>query len=625
MNGQNGQEVIELPYSNSPSTPYVMYIGDKIAVASDSGSGFQVYNNYDNQLARTATGADSNYTFSDGRTGRKAEYFAQNVGTCSIHCGNEDIYIQVVEPPIMVKTEHEYKEKDRIREYLGPSEKYPTSFGLINQDGYVPNDINHPYLLNVGETMEIYSYGPTTQNDTIRSWKFWDACYNATYNQDGQAEYWVDEQHVYPELIPWDSPQIENYRSIRAVGYDQSAGTAETLETDAEGRVKHTISYEAIKPGLSCIHFHEARWENEPSGQNVDYGHDITIWVHVLDNPKFTHADMEIADGGTYSKTSTRYENGQKFTDVEIYNAYVSAVNSALIYAADGEQLSRFSSEDGDYEMIGQDGSTQYELSSAYICTINEDGLKTHKHFDSDKADHATFDVQLTLTPNKKYSLDENGQLVPGSISDLTGDTKIVDSAIFDLGHAAVQDAKNKCPLGNGLDFTVRAQSALLEVNADKTLTGRPAEDQEFTFEIFDPESGEVIATAKNDGEGHVVFENLRFDDAGDSGIKTYHYQMREVKPAEPDPHIQYTDQVFDVTVTVKRSMINIDGKNMEILYAEIDSDQPEFINHIQYTLPATGGGGIWIYLFAGIALMLSAIMLLCISSRRICLQRPNK
>lgn len=595
---EHHSQVIETSYPNDANNPYVIYVGDKLYVA---GSGnFAVYNNGpDNNkiLDRTSDGGNTAYSLSDGSNGIRAGYYARRPGTVELKSGNDSFYVEVREPKIMVKAEHGYKEKDRIREYLGPSEKYPTDFQLVNQDGYVPNAINRPYLLNVGERLEIYSYS----SDSGR--KFWDESYYVRYKQGDESVI----LQSYP--ISYTNPNIDQYRSLKNIviwdaenqPWDDDRKAWDTREWDEEaGMWKYTDRFEAIKPGLTCIHFAGYEGTDEQ-----------VMWVKVLDNPKFTHADMEIADGGTYSQVTIRYQDGHKYTDVSVYNAYVSAVNYAIIYDKNNTQLTRFSSEDGDYEFIGQQNSTQYELSSAYICTL--DGSKSPKHYDSQAADHARFDVQLTLQPNATYSLDESGQIVPGSIQTMTGENQIVESAIFDLNHAAVLDAKNKCPLGNGLDFTVRAQSALLQIEADKTLTGRKLTDKEFQFELFDADNNNaVISSAYNDEQGNISFENLHFDDEG-----IYHYKMRELIPEEPDESLLYTTEEFDLTVEVKRSVVTVNGQTMEILYAEVDSEAPNFINHVKYKLPATGGEGIWFCLFAGTALIASAFILLCISRKR--------
>jgi pilin isopeptide linkage protein/LPXTG-motif cell wall-anchored protein len=80
-------------------------------------------------------------------------------------------------------------------------------------------------------------------------------------------------------------------------------------------------------------------------------------------------------------------------------------------------------------------------------------------------------------------------------------------------------------------------------LNVQKLLDGRELKDGEFTFQLVD-ETGSVILTQTNDGNGQVAFDAITYNEPGE-----YHYTIRE--KAGDDPTITYSDKELKVTVTV--------------------------------------------------------------------------
>lgn len=203
---------------------------------------------------------------------------------------------------------------------------------------------------------------------------------------------------------------------------------------------------------------------------------DEKVFVQVVDDEKeYRHADMEIADGGQYTITSVSYENGKKVTKVNIYDAFVSAVNHAEVYDENNIKLSEFFS--NDYEKIGDKGSTQYELTSAFICE-----WKPEKAYRINDVDHVVFNVDVTLIPKRCFTVYES-TVTEGSIDDMQ--QEVIKNEKFDLGKQQIIDAMNKCPMQNGLDFTIKPKAALVRVEALKRLDNNKTPPNEaFTFEM---------------------------------------------------------------------------------------------------------------------------------------------
>lgn len=85
-----------------------------------------------------------------------------------------------------------------------------------------------------------------------------------------------------------------------------------------------------------------------------------------------------------------------------------------------------------------------------------------------------------------------------------------------------------------------------VELGAHKTLSGAELTDGQFTFELVDAKTGDVVNTAKNDSAGAVSFGELSFDTVG-----TYRYQVREQLGSETG--VTYDAAIHEIVVNVTR------------------------------------------------------------------------
>ena len=326
---------------------------------------------------------------------------------------------------------------------------------------------------------------------------------------------------------------------------------------------------------------------------------------------EFTHADIEISDGGKYSYTTVEYRDGKKIATVKVYDSYITAVNRCILYDKDGNVIVptkiNGAPTDGDdvsfvpddYYQNGEPGQPQYELTSQYKI-VNDEHVYSIKRYKGSDVQTALFDVKLTLKPSYQFTITTEGdQETVSEASPLTGSDEVVESTLFHMNHQDVIDAFNKCPNHSGLDFTIRASMALTEVEAVKTLNGGTLSGNDFTFAIVDG-SGTTIATALNDPDGIVKFDNLHFEAAG-----SFDYYLKEVIPAQQED-IRYDPRQYTLHITV-RDLGN------GVMSAELDVQENtsyEFENMVLYTLPNTGGPGIIPYAAGGTGLiMLSAVL----------------
>ncbi|MBP2622405.1 Spy0128 family protein [Streptococcus oricebi] len=151
----------------------------------------------------------------------------------------------------------------------------------------------------------------------------------------------------------------------------------------------------------------------------------------------------------------------------------------------------------------------------------------------------------------------------------ITGPVDLVEKKVYNSG--VVTSAEGDHPFDGFAALTVTdgLGGATSEVEASlavtKKLEGRSLQADEFSFELFDPTSNRVLQTKKNQADGTVKFDNLKFTNVG-----TYTYKIREL--ASNLPAVQ-NDANSEITATV-----NVTEENGEKKVATI-YDRPSFTN----------------------------------------------
>lgn len=109
-----------------------------------------------------------------------------------------------------------------------------------------------------------------------------------------------------------------------------------------------------------------------------------------------------------------------------------------------------------------------------------------------------------------------------------------------------------------------------INLEARKKLEGRTLNDGEFSFELVNAETNEVIETAVNDADGKISFSAIEYASAGE-----HNYIIREVKGS--DANIDYDSKSY--TVNVKVTAEN-DTYVAEVTYE--DGSAPTFVNTVK-------------------------------------------
>ena len=120
--------------------------------------------------------------------------------------------------------------------------------------------------------------------------------------------------------------------------------------------------------------------------------------------------------------------------------------------------------------------------------------------------------------------------------NDITATVKVTDKA----GAKTAQVTYDRQAFTN----TYKAAATSLVVKASKKLAGATLVADQFTFELVDKATGQVVATAKNKADGSVEFPALNYDTVGN-----HTYTIREKN--EGAEGYTYDSKTFEVTVDV--------------------------------------------------------------------------
>lgn len=392
------------------------------------------------------------------------------------------------------------RDKNTVHEYL-------PDLGIAgaNDGQYVLNSAEAPYILQIGDTVELCIYADGSDTNT-----FWSSPSGALTT--------VSESYVILE----------------------------------DGTRKGTKTYRTNQVGDAVIHYGDQSFYITVPDPN-----------QTLADFHFDHADIEITDGGYYEVTRTVTDHsGRQVTTRQIFDSYITMVNHCYIYNESKSVIMHY--ESSDYEAHGTPGETQYELTSKYKC-MNKEG----KWFKRDQIETAQFDVQLLLKPRTQIvTITNNGTVVSQTetdISDSSGESDItIPSAVFDMNHRSVIDANNKCPDHSGLDFNLMAnvnelmnlEPAFVQPKASKQLTDGTIGENQFQFDLLD-DSGKLVDRQYCDASGQVTFAEQFFLLPG-----TYTYTIRETIPSaavKVDGQTYYNGIFYDThTETVTAENLSV-------------------------------------------------------------------
>ncbi|WEI92474.1 Spy0128 family protein [Enterococcus casseliflavus] len=247
-----------------------------------------------------------------------------------------------------------------------------------------------------------------------------------------------------------------------------------------------------------------------------------TIREKAGDDPTITYSDKELKVTVIVTEEDNQliakavYEGNQVFE-----NDYTPKAGSVVL-SAEKVLIGRdLKAEEFDFELVNEAGTVlQTKANDAtgkiYFDALAYDEAGEYRYTIREKAgtdDTITYDAkELALVVTVT---DEDGQLT--AVAEYEG------NQVFEN------------------DYTPKAGEVVL--NAEKVLTGRTLEANEFAFELVD-EEGNVLQTKANDATGQIYFDELMYDEVGE-----YRYAIRE--KADADSTITYDMKEIGVVVKV--------------------------------------------------------------------------
>ena len=307
---------------------------------------------------------------------------------------------------------------------------------------------------------------------------------------------------------------------------DGKADVLQTKKNDKAGKVQ----FDAIKYQTVGTHKYTITEKNTGLGGVTYDTKTIKVTVEVTDNGK----------GQLVSKVT--YENN----DQTFNNTYSSQKVSAQLSVTKELTGRALNDQEFEFELVGSDDNIRQTKKNA------ADGRVT---FDA---------IDYTKVGTYHYTIKEKDNGLGGVTYDkkeIKATVKVTDDGNGQLVAQVSYDTAN--PIFRNT-YLAKETTATLEAN--KVLTGRDLEANEFAFDLIDP-NGKVVETVKNAKDGKISFKELTFKTAG-----TYTYTIKEQAGALGG--VKYDTKVIKATVTVTD-----DGKGQLHATVAYENNQNTFTN----------------------------------------------
>ncbi len=316
---------------------------------------------------------------------------------------------------------------------------------------------------------------------------------------------------------------------------DKEVKPVETVKNAADGKVTFSaIKYTEI--GQHTYKLHEVKG----NAGGIDY--DDAVYTIVT----------TIADNGKGQLVATHeLKDAKDVKSIEFKNAYTTNATEASLAGIKNLQV--------------DDALTPADITGKFTFTVTgEEGApmpaSTSVHNDVDgKVDFGKIaftldDLNKALgeKPEKRehtftYTVTESGE-----VAGVTNDAKLSRKVSFTVtddgkGNLSVSrkpDGDVAFTFTNTYNVTPVETSVTDQITANKVLTGRNLMDSEFSFELV--EGDKVVATGKNDAEGNITMNAVKYTEAG-----KHTYTLREVNGGTTSKGITYSDAKYTIETTI--------------------------------------------------------------------------
>ncbi|MGM0097993.1 hypothetical protein IGI69_003236 [Enterococcus sp. DIV1083b] len=247
-----------------------------------------------------------------------------------------------------------------------------------------------------------------------------------------------------------------------------------------------------------------------------------TIREKADSDPTITYTDKELKVTVTVTEEDNQliatavYEGNQVFE-----NDYTPKAGSVVLNAEKILTGRSLQAEEFDFELVDEAGTVLQTKANDATGKIYFDALPY------DKAGEYRYTIREKAGTDDTITYDEKELAVVVTVTDEDG--QLIAVAEYEGNQV--------------LENSYQPQAGSVVLSAEKTLTGRTLQANEFDFELVD-EAGNVLQTKANDATGKIYFDALPYEETGE-----YHYTIRE--KAGTDGTITYDAKELAVVVTV--------------------------------------------------------------------------
>ena len=369
--------------------------------------------------------------------------------------------------------------------------------------------------------------------------------------------------------------QAKNYGVESGQGYDTDWSTA------ADGKFAGENSYvpaenvtNTASASDAALYMVATEWAQISSKYNA-YAYEDPRYAKDGSYIWAANAISNLSDLGGYSTTLPQ--------TVEEYDGMFDTVKSSVLYEIQSGKVTDVIG--SDFDLVSLD-SLQMTVGGKTVTgtvdeenntvTFGDDYVVTYSKA-ADGAETLTWEINAPVEAANGITLSYDLQLVNKSTVPGTYHPKTNESATLDYVRHDGSTGEETFPVPT-VEYTVEEPAPVTPdpitvsgdvFNVTKVLEGATLKDGQFEFQLADAD-GNVIATATNDAEGNVVFDDFTFEAEG-----TYKYTVSEVLPTDDDPNtdgVQKDGVTYDQTVEgLKLEVTEKDGKLTYQAYTDED------------------------------------------------------
>ena len=265
---------------------------------------------------------------------------------------------------------------------------------------------------------------------------------------------------------------------------------------DADGNVLETVRND----GAGKIIFSDITYD-ETGIYNYSVKEDAVSETGVTIDSSVHDISVKVTDDGT-GKLNAEVTGGT-VEDLTFVNEYKPS--SATVHFQGAKTLNGRELQDAEFSF------TLYDAEGNVLETVKNDkqGKISFSDITYDTAGTYTYQIKEDATTKEGVTIDSAVREITVKVTD-DGDGNLV----ADVSGGTVED----------LTFVneYKPAPATAHFEGVKTLNGRSLKNAEFSFSLYD-ESGDLLQTVKNDGQGRIIFDDITYNETG-----TYNYTVKE-------------------------------------------------------------------------------------------------